>query len=262
MRITLLALLTLALQTVTTAQTILIQEDFSSGIPAGWQIIDADGFTPHTSVSMFTDGWIWYTNSPDTTLATTSYFQDTIANAEDYVILPKQSLQTHSKLSWEARSVDASYPDGYLVLLSTTDSNITSFTDTLMQVDAEHYLWERMSLMLDTMGFANQDVFIAFCHNTSDGFILELDDIMLEVSDFTGLEEDSSEEIYVFPNPTTDYFTVVADNYVSTRLYDMSGRLVLSSVQKSIDISTVSSGKYYVIIETNAGAVTKGLIKR
>lgn len=246
-------------------QTILLQEDFSSGIPSGWQVIDQDNFMPDSSLmNTFTDGWIWYTDSPDTSIATTSFFEDTTGNAEDYIILPKLSLLTHSKISWDAKSQDASYPDGYLVLLSTTDSAISSFTDTLLQVDAEYFQWERSSIELDTMGYNNQDVYIAFCHHTAAGYILELDNILVETSDFTTIptEEHYSESVNLYPNPSKDVITIATDGYSFVTIHQLNGAMVMYSDEKLIDISSLPAGKYYVIIRTDEGTHSKGFVKQ
>lgn len=242
------------------SQTVLIQEDFNSGIPTGWQVIDEDGHPLHASMSAFTDAWVSYVDGADSVAASSSYFDDTLT-AEDYLILPKQSLLSFSKLSWEARSVDASFPDGYYVLISTTDSNITSFTDTLLTVFAEHYQWNRKSIFLDTMGYANQDVFIAFQNFTENGYILLLDDIMLEVSDFASVSGDSKLDFDIYPNPTTDKLTINSNSNVGLQVFDLLGRELIATTGKQVDVSTLSSGKYILVATSGNGQFSKPFIK-
>jgi len=231
-----------------TAQTVLLNEDFSSGIPATFAVVDADGQTPNAQVSQFTDGFIWYESLDDSSAASTSYFTNDSVPAEDYLILPKLSLQTVTKLSWEARSVDPSFPENYYVLLSTTDSLTGSYTDTLLTVTEENYQWTRKSILLDTMGFANQDVFIAFRNFTTDGFILEIDDIMVEASDFVSFFETEMEPFTAYPNPTTDYLRF--SHQVSTvNVYNLSGQLLLSSDSDWLDVRDLEIGSY--ILEAN-----------
>jgi hypothetical protein len=246
--------------TIISAQTFLIQEDFSSGIPAGWQVIDADGNPLHSSMTQFTTAWISYETSTDTTLASSSYFGDTLV-AADFLILPKQSLLTFSKLSWEARSVDASYPDSYYVLLSTTDSNITSFTDTLMTVNGETYQWIRRSLGLDTMGFANQDVFIAFQNFTQEGFILELDDIWLEASDFTSTPFIEQFEFQIYPNPVAEILNVSVTAPFEALIYNSIGQSILETNSVQIDLSCIEPGNYFIRVTTDSGTAIQPFIK-
>ncbi|MEX1001344.1 MAG: choice-of-anchor J domain-containing protein [Crocinitomicaceae bacterium] len=257
-----LAFIFIASPFIQQAQTFLIQEDFSAGIPAGWQVVDTDGLTPHSSVSQFNDGWIWYTENTDSSVACTSYFQDTIAAASDYLILPQLSLQTITKLSWRARSVDASYPDGYHVLISTTDSSLSSFTDTLLTVEAEYFQWNGKSIFLDQQGYANQSVYVAFHHFSSDGFILELDDIWVGTSDFaTTSHKDKQNDFLIYPNPVKDklHLQTTTDNLVE--IYDLSGRKVISDQGNQLDVSSLAPGKYVIRITSSTNVVVKSFIK-
>ena len=242
------------------SQTFLVQEDFSGGIPSGWQVIDNDGYPLNSSMSQFTAAWISYVDGNDSVAASSSYFDDTL-QASDYLILPKQDLLTFSKLSWEARSVDASYPDGYYVLLSTTDSALSSFTDTLMTVYEENFIWNRKSLLLDTMGYANQSVYIAFENMTVDGFILLLDDIWLEASDFANIPTDPELSFEIYPNPTSDILNIKTLSSISVQIIDLQGRVLLAETSNSLDVSTLQPGQYFVRITSNNGTFTKPFIK-
>jgi hypothetical protein len=240
---------------LSSAQTFIVQEEFNAGLPFGWTVIDADGFTPNSNVSQFTDGFIHYFSFDDTSMASTSYFADTIAPAEDYLITPKLSIPTFTKLSWEARSVDASYPDSYYVLISTTDSLPSSFTDTLMTVVDEYFVWNRKSIMLDTMGFANQDVFIAFRTFSDDGYILEIDDIWVEGSDNANIP-DNNFSFSFYPNPASDFLYIEMNESLQAQIYSTSGELLIESTSKTIDVSHLSKGTYFLsVLSTNGHAV-------
>ena len=67
-----------------------------------------------------------------------------------------------------------------------------------MYVAAENPIWNRKSILLDTLGYANQDVYIAFKNITQDGFILLIDDIWLEVSDFASIPADPTIEFEIY----------------------------------------------------------------
>lgn len=260
MRRNLVTLLIFLSSAFTFGQTFLVQEDFSSGIPATWQVVDADGYTLHSSMTQFSNAWISYVDGNDTVAASSSYFDDTLY-AADYLILPKQTLLTFSKLSWESRTVDPSYPDGYYVLLSTTDSSLTSFTDTLMVVYAENPIWNRKSIWLDTMGYANQDVYIAFQNMTQDGFILLLDDIWLEGSDFAGIATTDHIQYGIYPNPATSFLHIQTDLPVQVGVYDLQGRMLLQSNERKVDVSSLAPGQYIISIRTIEGMSSQPFIK-
>lgn len=256
-------LLSIAISVVwsSNAQTILLNEDFSSGIPSTFAVIDADGQTPNAQVSQFTDGFIWYESADDSSAASTSYFTNDTVPAEDYLILPQLGLLTVTKLSWEARSVDPSFPENYYVLLSTTDSLINSFTDTLLTVIEEDYQWNRKSILLDTMGFANQNVFIAFRNFTTDGFILEIDDILVEASDFVSITENEF-QLEVFPNPTTDNIQMNITDLDFVEILSTTGQTVLTSNSTTIDVSLLKAGTYIVRAVTDQQTYQTTFIKK
>ena len=241
------------------SQTVLLSEDFSNGIPSNWAIVDVDGESPNAAVSEFTDGFIWYNTATDSSAASTSYFDTLVNPANDYLILPKISLLTISKMSWEARSVDASYPDSYHILLSSTDSLIGSFTDTLLTVIDENYIWNRKSIHLDTMGYANQDVYIAFNNFTLDGFILEIDDVIVEASDNVGIST-QNELISFYPNPVNDIIRIDSSEDFTAEIIDINGRKISSFKMQTFDLSNIQSGNYFLIIQTEKGTQRSKLI--
>jgi len=71
----------------------------------------------------------------------------------------------------------------------------------------------------------------------------------------TGLATSSSNinndsELAVYPNPVKNALTITGD-YSSANIYDVFGKLVLTSeTQKTIDVSTLSNGVYFVNINT------------
>ena len=72
--------------------------------------------------------------------------------------------------------------------------------------------------------------------------------------DFTGVEEESSDVLSFYPNPTMDYFKVdiSSSEVFALSIYDVTGRLVLEkiTVQPSelIDVRQLASGAYQVYV--------------
>ncbi len=171
--------LTLLLSTqAAQSQTVLFEENFNDGIPATWSIHDVDGLTPDSDVSEFTEGWIGKTVGSDTAATSTSFYEPS-GQSDDYLVTPELTIGNFSKIVWSARSVDASHPDGYQVLISTTNSSPESFTDTLLTIGAESPFLTTRSIELDLEGYNNQDIYIAFRNITEDGYILLIDNVKL-----------------------------------------------------------------------------------
>lgn len=243
------------------AQTYILQEDFNNGIPSTWAVVNADGAAPNSAVSQFTNGFISYVNNSDTAAASTSYHEVTGTPSADYLITPKLNLLTVSKLVWDARSVDASYPDGYYVLISSTDSLITSFTDTLLVVNQENYIWNKKSIFLNDSGYTNQAVYIAFRNLTTDGFILMLDNISVEVSDFVSTPEISPEIDFTFyPNPANTQVNIQCSSTFEASIFSINGQKLIQSNDHTIDVSSLSKGVYIIQLNSLGQSIKKRLV--
>lgn len=247
------------------AQTTILDTDFSTGIPAGWSTFDADGLTPAEPVAEFTDAWIAYLNAEDTAAASTSYYAtDEAGTAEDYLITPRISLGNFSRLIWTARSVDASYPDGYQILISTTDSLPESFTDTLFSTFAETPYYSTRSIHLDEEGYANQDIFIAIRNTTTDGYVLLLDELKVLGAE-TAQISNADDEILLtlYPNPVHDQFMIQTDELIEqVQIYNLAGKLLIQqSATATVDVGELPKGVYQVVIQTSAGIARKKIIK-
>jgi hypothetical protein len=243
------------------AQTYILQEDFNGGIPSTWAVVNADGATPNSAVNQFTNGFISYINNADTVAASTSYHETSGTPSADYLITPKLNLLTVSKLVWDARSVDASYPDGYYVLISSTDSLITSFTDTLMVVNQENYIWNKKSIFLNDSGYANQTVYIAFRNFTTDGFILMLDNVSVEVSDFVSAPEIAADIDFAFyPNPAKTQVSIQCSSEFEASIFSMNGQRLIQSNSNTIDVSCLAKGVYIIQLNSLGKSTKKRLV--
>ncbi len=243
-------------------QTPIMIEDFNSGIPsATWTIIDSDGLTPDSSVMYLTSAWNTFETSTDTCAASTSFYSP-VGQSMDYLITPQITIATYTKVTWKAKSFDASYPDGYAVLISTTDNQASSFTDTLLTIDSEGSFWNERSIHLDLEGYANQDIFIAFYHNTNDGYILQIDDFGVYGSDNASLNETEELNISIYPNPATEFIQIQnTDENFNVRILSIDGKEILQSSDSNIDVSSLEQGTYILIYESTAGVSTQQFIK-
>lgn len=265
MKIQLLTLL-ITISSINWAQTTLIDEDFTNGIPSSWTVLDEDGNTP--AISDFINGWIQYITTLDTCAASTSYYldsegdEDTTATSADYLILPQLNLLTFGNLlSWDSKSFDASYPDGYYVLVSTTDSLPASFTDTIKVVDEATPYWKSYTINLMTEGYANQSVYVAFRNFTQNGFVLGLDNVKVTTDDPANIQSNESVEVNLYPNPVQNELQIDANQINQVNIFSLSGQLILSSTESKINVSSLVSGMYVVEVLTSQGVFRQSIIK-
>lgn len=238
------------LSSPTFAQTEVYNEDFQSGLPAAYTIIDNDGLTPDAAVSEFADAWIELVdpdNINDTIMGSTSFF-DPVGEASRWLITPAITLGTYGNIAyWEAKSHDNSFPDDYIVLVSSTDTQLTSFTDTLLMVNSEYPTWTAREGNLSELGLDNQTIHLAFVNQTYDGFKLYIDDIRVEIEDTASINELEPLQISVFPNPTNGIIHVSGIASINEiRLIGMDGTVLSSSTSNTIDLSLFASGRYLI----------------
>ena len=165
----------------TKAQTILYNQDFSALIPANMTLINSDGLTVNSAVvGLFgTDAWVPFLDSisptvDDTCAASTSWYTPA-GTSSDWLITPAITITgTNPILSWNARAVDATYPDGYEVRVGTSPT-IAALTTVLYSTAGENTTWTARSASLNA--YIGQTIYVAIVNNSNDKFILLIDDI-------------------------------------------------------------------------------------
>lgn len=161
------------------------------GLSGGYTIVDNDGQTPNSNVSFITNGW----NEIDRMGAdgnfggpagneaafSTSWYSPAGAS-DDWLITPAIVLPANANatLRWTARALDASFPDGYEVRISTTGTNITTdFSTILFSTTGENASNTVRTVDLST--YNGQTIYVAWRNNSNDQFLLAIDDIFIGV---------------------------------------------------------------------------------
>ena len=75
--------------------------------------------------------------------------------------------------------------------------------------------------------------------------------------------EQRSKNAVLYPNPAADIIHIQAEGLQTASVYDINGRLCLSSgASATIDVSALKAGMYFVNIITESGNTTYKLIKQ
>jgi len=258
--------LTFSISSLGFGQTDLLLTDFQTGMPVSYTIVDNDGLTPAAQVSEYTSAWITVQdpeNTLDTVAGSTSFF-DPAGLANRWMITPALTLGTFGNfVEWEAKSHDASFPDDYLVLVSTTDTQLASFTDTIGHIIEEYAEWTVRSVNLSTEGYDNQTIYLAFVNITYDGFKLYVDDIHVWKNDDVAVDElNKAVTVSVYPNPTKGILTIQSESsFESAVLLNTNGQVLLKTTEKSINIEAYPNGVYFLKVNTNEGIKTIKVLK-
>lgn len=164
---------------------IIFSEDFQGGMPGTWTTIDNDGQTVDANLAaLFTEAWV-IVDDPDATgdsLAGSTSWYSPPGTADDWLITPSIALTSNNTLAWEEKAQDPLYPDGYELRISTTTPTIAAFNANapLFTIAAgSGGAWASRSVDLQAMGYSNQNVYLAWRNNSTDQFILYIDDIVI-----------------------------------------------------------------------------------
>lgn len=238
----------------TFSQTVVLTEDFQSGIPNTWAIVKNDTNTPHASVSEYTNAWI-LKEDPDNlgnnVTSSTSYFLSP-STSDHWLISPAITLDAFGNyIQWKAKSHDPSFPENYKVLISTTSNSISSFLDTIQLVYQEEANWVNHEVDLSSLGYINQTVYIAFVHNTYDGFKLYIDDVEVRKNDPLQLYDINKKDISIYPNPSSEILYIDTETSIDQlTIVNQLGEKVFETNKSisTLNLEFLDSGLYTLMI--------------
>ena len=157
------------------------EEDFEGmNFPPMWNLVDVDGFMVNAMLGlMFPEAWIIFDDAGGggtQAAASTSYYTMP-QTADDWMITPMITIGANATLSWEARTVDAAFPDGYEVYVTNVGNQVADFSTMVFSVAAETETYSYHTVDLAAEGFASEDIWVAFRNNSTDGTLLLVDNI-------------------------------------------------------------------------------------
>ncbi len=171
----LLPVLGLSLMT-STAFAQVFSEDFGSGIPSTWTVIDNDGFTPDASQTGILAGWNG-TSDTNGEYAENTSFYNPINTADDWLITPAIAIPTSTTnghvLKFNAVSLDADYLSSIKVNVSTSGSAISDFTSISTKIIASGL----NTYSVDLTAYQGQTIYIALQDVSVDKFRVRMDDV-------------------------------------------------------------------------------------
>jgi hypothetical protein len=220
--------------------------------PNGWQRINVSGnvqwiigYFAHTGAQAAVCAW------------------QTAGIGEDWLITPRWNILAGDSLAFWLRPFYTGFqPDSLAVRVSTTDSNMSSFTTRILYIaEGNGYpssaVYQRYSVSLNQ--FAGQGIFIAFKHMDQNGDGIFIDDVSVERQGPVGIiSPDLVPDKFLlsqnYPNPfnpsTLIRFNVGKTENGNTCLqhagktvtelvvYDIAGRLIQTLVKEELQPGT------------------------
>ena len=265
----------------TPTSTIKYEETFNSTtIPAGWRVVDNDGGGAPIAFRQL----IAFTNG-DTVRpqAGVSFWFGSYLGAnsngliDEYVIGPRiRNIHSGDSLYFYAGAIGGQFPDSLRVFVSTTDSNLSSFTHQIgyFKVDGPTGSWHRYGF--DLSQFAGSDIFFTANYYIVDGgptgnnsdnvwidhFIVTTDFPASVGGQSPGTLPTMTELLPNYPNPfnpsTTIGYRLPGESHVHLGIYDIIGREIATLVNENRpagfnqavwDATGMATGVYFYRIE-------------
>jgi hypothetical protein len=166
--------------------TKLLDEDFESGMPADWTLVDGDRRTVADQVSWMTAAWTVSEDDgdPQNRAAFSTSWYEPVGASDDWMFTPGVSVppMLDCELRWRATTYDANFRDGYEVRVSTTGANVSGALvhEPLFTINAENAAWTQRSVILNS--YQGRRVHLAFRNTSNDKFLLAVDDVAVVCS--------------------------------------------------------------------------------
>lgn len=205
----------------------------------GFLIRNVDNGTPAASVSYVNEGWErredFGSSVIDSAAFSTSWYTPA-GTANDFMWTPVQTILPNTTLFWNAKAYDAAYPDGYEVLIMTgtpptggtgvIGNQITNST-VVFSTAVESSSWVNHSVPMDA--YNGQSVYIGFRNNSTDKFILVIDDIELRVV--------NNYDLAVISSTQNPYTIAPADQLTTTENLKLEATISNSGVLASTNVA-------------------------
>lgn len=232
---------------------------------SGWTLIDSDGDTYNWYYSFYSDDQDGYMMSK-------SY--DSQAGAltpNNWMIPPAFDLTTVEsnatvkfKFTTCPTANGASYRlEHYGVFVSTTNTQVGSFSmlfEETFTTDMTNWVW--LNREVDLSNYIGQTIYIAIRHwNCTDMNSIAINDFVLEKTVPQSINQPSQSEFKVYPNPTSDYINIVANNLQKVEIYNSVGQIVSTSFDANqINVENIDNGVYTLKIYADNKVETQKLL--
>ena len=155
--------------------------------------------------------------------------------------------------------IASAYDPGSLTLELIDGSNIQYLPQTSFPVTGDWESWETVSTSAN-LNAGSYKLKMRIIQSGFDINWIEFD----YVGGSMGLQDESSLDFILYPNPSQDYINLETDlNDFVTEIYDMLGKKVyVSQNQKRINIMQLDSGMYFLNLSSKFNSTSKVFIKK
>jgi hypothetical protein len=95
-------------------------------------------------------------------------------------------------------------------------------------------------------GFQNFGIFITYQSNSVASYMYKILVVNNENQQTNSVSESDIVDFNLYPNPTSHFLTVKTDYIGEYQILDLSGRILFTTTEKQIDLSSLSAGQYFI----------------
>ncbi|MEZ4839213.1 T9SS type A sorting domain-containing protein [Flavobacterium sp.] len=204
-------------------------------------------------------------------IASNSWYNP-VGIANDWLVSPLITIPagaTNISLNWAATSLgNATFLEDYRVHLSPTGgSQVANFTNLLIDVNNELNTGNFRTQVLND-NLAGTSIRFAFQNDGNDQYVMFLDNITLTATLTASTNDFFASNLKIYPNPTNGMINLSSSTTLinTVSVTDLNGRIVkffnLSGIsQTELNVSELTSGMYFVSVETDLGKGTTKIVK-
>lgn len=240
----------------------------NSGVAKSFQVFNATTTTPALTPSA-TSNWTAKTGSRHMVCFAAG---TTTPVNNDWLISPQVTLgSTGNVVSFWAKSCDATYgAERFKVGISNaaTTAGVTLLSTGSYVTTPSNITWVLYSYNIPA-SFDGQAVYISINCISPDQFGFAVDDFKVTTTGQMSTSDFFAKNFSVYPNPSTGIVNLASKNNAAInaiQLTDLNGRVVKNLnangvTDMQINISDLTSGVYFLNIQTDAGSGTTKIVK-
>ena len=164
---------------------------------------------------------------------------------------------SYNGLNYGAYNIYRKVDDGNFELLATVSSSTQSYNDVNANVNSNTYEYYISISAPDCSDSESQDI-MSFSS-------AEIKSNIRNTSNLSLLTHTTNLGVSIYPNPSSNELNIVINDailFLRAEIFDLSGRLILSSKEASITVKDLPSSSYIIKIYTQQGIVSKVFIKK
>lgn len=225
-----------------------------------WKFIDNDG-----------DGYNWdleywagseFTHNGTGAVGTASFINRIGPLTPDqWMITPQLIIPAGgASLTYYVGGVQQMYGDKYSIYVSSTGSEVNDFLANQPVFTETPTSASFTQKTVNLNAYAGQTIRIGFRHyDCTDGYWLIFDDV--NVTGDAGINS-ADQNIRIYPNPTSNEVIVDVENMESITVLDVTGRVVMTTTNRTVNMSNLSQGVYMFRVATANGTFNQKVVKK